>query len=238
MAAAAKVRELRDSGDHSGGSGRIQKSLTDQIGRCQITAPIGGRVAYADPIEAGAVVRDGAVALPCCSGRKREYKGGNQGTSRIKEARACENSVDQHRELRRSRHGGERLAPAGRNHVLDDGVFEIKQLLTPYVPQSLDFDQGDRRSVQREPCRRSHLGRICVSACTRCGPFAAPLLRRSIRSLSTRKLLGKALPTSAIPRGVPHRTRRGGRGFSRPRRRFSVSWAGCTRSITPATSSH
>jgi HlyD family secretion protein len=38
-----------------------QKRLTEQIGRCKVTAPTGGRIEYAAPIGAGAVVRDGQL---------------------------------------------------------------------------------------------------------------------------------------------------------------------------------
>jgi HlyD family secretion protein len=38
-----------------------QKRLTDQIGRCKVTAPAGGRLKHATPIGAGAVVHDGQV---------------------------------------------------------------------------------------------------------------------------------------------------------------------------------
>jgi HlyD family secretion protein len=38
-----------------------QKRLTDQIGRCKVTAPAGGRIKYATPIGPGAVVHDGQV---------------------------------------------------------------------------------------------------------------------------------------------------------------------------------
>jgi hypothetical protein len=38
-----------------------QKSLTDRIGRCKITTPTSGRVGYAAPIGAGAVVHDGQL---------------------------------------------------------------------------------------------------------------------------------------------------------------------------------
>ncbi len=38
-----------------------RKSLTDQIGRCKIAAPSGGRVEYTAPIGAGAVVHDGQL---------------------------------------------------------------------------------------------------------------------------------------------------------------------------------
>ena len=37
------------------------RRLRDQIGRCKVTAPIGGLVRYAAPIAAGAVIRDGQV---------------------------------------------------------------------------------------------------------------------------------------------------------------------------------
>jgi HlyD family secretion protein len=38
-----------------------QKRLTNQIGRCKVTAPAGGRIEYAAPIGPGAVVHDGQV---------------------------------------------------------------------------------------------------------------------------------------------------------------------------------
>ena len=37
------------------------KRLDDQIRRCKVAPPLGGRVRYAAPIGAGAVVRDGQV---------------------------------------------------------------------------------------------------------------------------------------------------------------------------------
>ena len=39
----------------------IQKRLKDQIGRCKVTAPATGRITYAAPIGAGAVVHDGQL---------------------------------------------------------------------------------------------------------------------------------------------------------------------------------
>ena len=38
-----------------------QERLKDQIGRCKVTAPVSGRIKYAAPIGAGAVVHDGQV---------------------------------------------------------------------------------------------------------------------------------------------------------------------------------
>jgi HlyD family secretion protein len=39
----------------------IQRRLMDQIGRCALAAPTGGRIEYASPIGAGAVVHDGQL---------------------------------------------------------------------------------------------------------------------------------------------------------------------------------
>lgn len=39
----------------------VQKRLTDQIGRCKVTAPARGRIKYALPIGTGAVVHDGQL---------------------------------------------------------------------------------------------------------------------------------------------------------------------------------
>jgi HlyD family secretion protein len=39
----------------------VQRRLTDEIGRCKVTAPAGGRIKYAAPIGPGAVVHDGQV---------------------------------------------------------------------------------------------------------------------------------------------------------------------------------
>ena len=73
VAAATKSRELATQA-RLGQERSIQKSLTDQIGRCQITAPISGRVAYADPIEAGAVVRDGQLLFRVVPGGSADTK--------------------------------------------------------------------------------------------------------------------------------------------------------------------
>jgi len=51
-----------------------QKSLTDQIGRCQITAPAGGRVEYAAPIGARAVVHDGQLLFRVVPGGRADTK--------------------------------------------------------------------------------------------------------------------------------------------------------------------
>jgi HlyD family secretion protein len=58
--AAAMSRELAKQAALERGRS-AQKSLTDQIGRCKIAAPTGGRVEYAAPIGAGAVVHDGQL---------------------------------------------------------------------------------------------------------------------------------------------------------------------------------
>jgi len=39
----------------------VQRRLMDQIGRCAVAAPVGGRIEYASPIGAGAVVHDGQL---------------------------------------------------------------------------------------------------------------------------------------------------------------------------------
>jgi HlyD family secretion protein len=41
----------------------LQKKLADQIGRCKIKAPAAGRLEYAAPVGAGAVVQDGQLIL-------------------------------------------------------------------------------------------------------------------------------------------------------------------------------
>ncbi|MFI5460251.1 MAG: hypothetical protein ACHRXM_32945 [Isosphaerales bacterium] len=56
----ARARELaKQAGLERERSAR--KSLTDQIRRCKVTAPAGGRIEYAAPIGAGAVVHDGQL---------------------------------------------------------------------------------------------------------------------------------------------------------------------------------
>ena len=39
----------------------LQKKLVDQIGRCKVKAPSTGRIRYAVPVSAGAVVNDGQL---------------------------------------------------------------------------------------------------------------------------------------------------------------------------------
>jgi HlyD family secretion protein len=53
----------------------VQRKLIDQIKRCSVAAPVGGRIEYAAPIGAGAVVHDGQLIFRIVPDGATEIKG-------------------------------------------------------------------------------------------------------------------------------------------------------------------
>ena len=213
-----------------------RKSLTDQIGRCKIAAPSGGRVEYTAPSAPGRLCTTGSCSFGLFR-QERRLRGRNEGPFAYRRHPRA-NNIDQYRVLRSLRLGDgivRRRAPAA-----SAGRWRwINQLLRPYFPPSLDFDKeiaglskGSRPEILTWG---TNLALAIVRARSVRGAFAPMLNPIALNQEAARHGVAdfarfrEEFLTGRVPAGG---------AFRDPRRKFSASSAGCTRSITHAALSH